>query len=428
MSENTPTPKAATKTLQQQPLSVATRKKRVAAYARVSTEQDEQQSSYEAQVDFYTRHIKSNPDWEFVEVFADRGITGTNTKNRENFNRMIDLALKGGIDIILTKSISRFARNTVDTLQTVRELKAVGVEVRFEKENLHTFDPKCEMMLTIMSSLAQEESRSISENVRWGKQKSMRDGKVSLPYSHFLGYKKGADGRPEIVEEEAAVIRKIYDLFLSGKTINEIAAILTSMGVLTPAGKKKWSVSTVRRILSNEKYKGEALLQKTFTVDYLTKEVRKNNGEVPSVRVRNSHEPIIEPEVFDRVQAILAESAKRRAKVRTRHPFAGKLVCGDCGSFYGHKVWRLRSTGERYNVWYCNHKYDGDKTCDSPRLRDEEIKAAFEKMLQKCSDANPVYTDERWNKLVESVKVCRGGHLIFTLTDGRIVKVTLQDH
>lgn len=401
---------------------------RVAAYARVSTEQDEQQSSYEAQVDFYTRHIKSNPDWEFVEVFADRGITGTNTKNRENFNRMIDLALKGGIDIILTKSISRFARNTVDTLQTVRELKAVGVEVRFEKENLHTFDPKCEMMLTIMSSLAQEESRSISENVRWGKQKSMRDGKVSLLYSHFLGYKKGADGRPEIVEEEAAVIRKIYDLFLSGKTINEIAAILTSMGVLTPAGKKKWSVSTVRRILSNEKYKGEALLQKTFTVDYLTKEVRKNNGEVPSVRVRNSHEPIIEPEVFDRVQAILAESAKRRAKVRTRHPFAGKLVCGDCGSFYGHKVWRLRSTGERYNVWYCNHKYDGDKTCDSPRLRYEEIKAAFEKMLQKCSDANPVYTDERWNKLVESVKVCRGGHLIFTLTDGRIVKVTLQDH
>lgn len=416
---------AATKTLQQQPLSAVARKKRVAAYARVSTEQDEQQSSYEAQVDFYIRHIKSNPDWEFVEVFADRGITGTNTKNRENFNRMIDLALSGGIDIILTKSISRFARNTVDTLQTVRELKVVGVEVRFKKENLHTFDPKCEMMLTIMSSLAQEESRSISENVRWGKQKSMRDGKVSLAYSRFLGYKKGADGRPEIVEEEAAIIRKIYDLFLSGKTINEIAAILTNMGVLTPAGKTKWSVSTVRSILSNEKYKGEALLQKTFTVDYLTKEVRKNNGEVPSVRVRNSHEPIIEPEVFDRVQSMLATSAKRRAKVRTKLPFAGKLICGDCGSFYGHKVWRLRSTGERYNVWYCNHKYDGDRACESPRLRDEEVKAAFEKMLQKCSDPNPVYTDEKWNELVESVKVCRGGHLIFTLTEGRVVKVTL---
>ena len=162
---------AATKTLQQQPLSSEVRKKRVAAYARVSTEQDEQQSSYEAQVDFYTRYIQSNPEWEFVGVFADRGITGTNTKNRESFNRMINLALNGCIDIILTKSISRFARNTVDTLQTVRELKAVGVEVQFEKENLHTFDPKCEMMLTIMSSLAQEESRSISENVRWGQQK-----------------------------------------------------------------------------------------------------------------------------------------------------------------------------------------------------------------------------------------------------------------
>ena len=416
---------AATKTLQQQPLSVAARKKRVAAYARVSTEQDEQQSSYEAQVDFYTRHIKSNPDWEFVEVFADRGITGTNTKNQENFNRMIDLALNGGIDIILTKSISRFARNTVDTLQTVRELKAVGVEVRFEKENLHTFDPKCEMMLTIMSSLAQEESRFISENVRWDKQKSMRDGKVSLAYSRFLGYKKGADGRPEIVEEEAAIIRKIYDLFLSGKTINEIAAILTNMGVLTPAGRAKWSVSTVRSILSNEKYKGEALLQKTFTVDYLTKEVRKNNGEVPSVRVRNSHEPIIEPEVFDRVQEILAESTKRRAKVRTRHPFAGKLVCGDCGSFYGHKVWRLRSTGERYNVWYCNHKYDGDEPCSSPRLREAEIRDAFEKVLQECGDLNPVYTEERWNELVQSVTVYRGNNLIFTLANGETVKITL---
>ena len=186
---------------------VLPQKIRVAAYARVSTEQDEQESSYEAHVDFYTRYIQNNPDWEFVGVFADRGITGTNTKNRESFNRMIELAKSDGIDLILTKSISRFARNTVDTLQTVRELKAVGVEVRFEKENLHTFDPKCEVMLTIMSSLAQEESRSISENVRWGQQKSMQDGKVFLPYKHFLGYRKGADGRPEIVEAEAEIVR-----------------------------------------------------------------------------------------------------------------------------------------------------------------------------------------------------------------------------
>ena len=403
----------------------AAEKLRVAAYARVSTEQDEQQSSYEAQVDFYTHYIQSNPNWEFVSVFADEGITGTNTKKRDGFNPMIQNAMNGEIDLILTKSISRFARNTVDTLQTVRNLKAAGVEVIFEKENLHTFDPKCEMMLTIMSSLAQEESRSISENVRWGKQKSMRDGKVTLAYSHFLGYKKGKDGRPEIVEEEAVIIRQIYDLFLSGKTINEIAATLTKMRVPTPTGRAKWSVSTVKSILSNEKYKGEALLQKTYTVDYLTKEVRKNNGEVMSVRVHNSHDPIIEPEVFDRVQEMLAEYTKRRAKVRTKHPFAGKLICGDCGEFYGHKVWRLRSTGEHYDVWYCNHKYDGDKVCDSPRLRETEVKEAFGKMLQKCGDPNPVYTDKRWGELVESVTVYKGNHLTFTLTSGEIAEIIL---
>ena len=234
-------------------------------------------------MDFYTRHIQSNPNWEFVGVFADRGITGTNTKNRESFNRMISLALEGGIDLILTKSISRFARNTVDTLQTVRELKGVGVEVVFEKENLHTLDPKCEVMLAIMSSLAQEESRSISENVRWGQQKSMRDGKVFLPYKHFLGYKKGADGYPEIVEEEAAIVRQIYDMFLSGKSIRHIADYLTEQGVPTPTGKSRWPVSTVENILRNEKYKGEALLQKSYTVDYLSKKTRKNDGELPQI-------------------------------------------------------------------------------------------------------------------------------------------------
>ena len=164
---------------------------------------------------------------------------------------------------------------------------------------------------------------------------------------------------------------------------------------------------------------------RTYTVDYLTKEVRKNTGEVPSVRVRNSHEAIIEPEVFDLVQEMLAENIKRRSKVRTKHPFAGKIVCGDCGGFYGHKVWRLRSTGERYDVWYCNHKYDGDEICDSPRLRETEIREAFEKVLQECGDPNPVYTDERWNELVQSVAVYRGNHLIFTLANGETVKITL---
>lgn len=283
------------------------RKLRVAAYARVSTEQDEQQSSYEAQVNYYNAYIQNNPDWEFVGVFADEGITGTNTKKRDGFNLMIEKALNGEIDLIITKSISRFARNTVDTLRIVRELKAAGVEVRFEKENLHTFDPKCELMLTILASLAQEESRSISENVRWGKKRSMEDGKVSMAYSHFLGYRKGADGKPEIVEEEAAIIRKIYELFLDGLTPKHIATYLTEHNTPTPTGKKVWYFSTVRSILTNEKYKGDALLQKTFTTDFLTKKVKKNNGEMKQYLVENSHDPIIEPEVFDLVQKKLKE-------------------------------------------------------------------------------------------------------------------------
>jgi len=400
-------------------------KLRVAAYARVSTEQDEQESSYEAQVDFYTHYINSNPDWEFVKVFADRGITGTNTKNREEFNQMVELALNGGIDLILTKSISRFARNTVDTLQTVRKLKAVGVEVIFEKENLHTFDPKCEVMLTIMSSLAQEESRSISENVRWGKRKSMQDGNVYMAYSHFLGYKKGEDGRPEIVEEEAKIVRMIYQMFLDGNTIRSIAESLTKQGISTPSGKEKWSVSTVKSILSNEKYRGDALLQKTYTVDYLTKEVRKNDGEVRQFFVENSHEAIINPETFDQVQEMLEHIHKRRSKIRTKHPFAGKIVCGDCGEFFGHKVWRIRSTGEHYNVWYCNHKYDGETRCATPYFKENDICAAFEKVMLECEEEQITFSEEAWNRWVSKVTSYKDGCLKFILTDGKETEIAL---
>lgn len=257
------------------------RRKRVAAYARVSTEQDEQLSSYEAQVEFYTRYISGNPAWEFVSVYTDEGISGTNTKKREGFNRMVTDALAGKIDLILTKSISRFARNTVDTLTTIRKLKEKGVEVYFEKENIYTLDSKGEIMLTIMSSLAQEESRSISENVTWGKRRSMEEGKVFFACKHFLGYGKDSDGQLYIVEKEAETVRSIYKMFLDGKTVRTIADFLTGQGIPTPGGKKNWSVSTIMSILQNEKYKGDALLQKTYTADFLTKTIRKNKGELP---------------------------------------------------------------------------------------------------------------------------------------------------
>lgn len=232
-------------------LNNETPKLRVAAYARVSTNNEEQLTSYEAQVDYYTRYIRAKDEWEFVEVYTDEGISATNTKKRDGFNRMVADALAGKIDLIITKSISRFARNTVDTLTTVRRLKEKGIEVFFEKENIRTLDGKGELLITIMSSLAQEESRSISENVTWGQRKRFADGKVSIPYGRFLGYRKGENDLPEIVEEEAAIIRLIYRLFLYGKSPSAIASYLTDEGIKTPGGKTIWRSKTVESILSN---------------------------------------------------------------------------------------------------------------------------------------------------------------------------------
>ena len=267
----------------------ANAKRRVAGYARVSTDRDEQFTSYAAQVDYYTGYIKSNPNWEFVDVYTDEGISGVMTKNREGFNRMISDALAGRIDLIVTKSVSRFARNTVDSLTTVRKLKEKGVEVYFEKENIWTMDSKGELLITIMSSLAQEESRSISENVTWGQRKRFADGKVSMPYKQFLGYRKGANGIPEIVPEEAELVIRIYKMFMSGKSTSAIARQLTNEGIPTPGGKKVWQKATVDSILTNEKYKGAALLQKKYTVDFLTKTMKTNEGEVPQYYVEDSH-------------------------------------------------------------------------------------------------------------------------------------------
>ena len=221
----------ATKNIHTKAPAKAHTKRRVAAYARVSTDSEEQLNSYEAQVDYYTHFIQGKPEWEFVGVYTDEGISATNTRKREGFNRMIADALDGKIDLIVTKSVSRFARNTVDSLTAVRKLKERGTEVYFQKENIYTFDSKGELLITIMSSLAQEESRSISENVTWGQRKRFADGKVSLPYKSFLGYRKGSNGLPEIVPEEAETVRLIYRLFIGGRTVNYIANHLTQSGI-----------------------------------------------------------------------------------------------------------------------------------------------------------------------------------------------------
>ncbi|HRS65805.1 MAG TPA: recombinase family protein [Spirochaetia bacterium] len=358
-------------------LSVSVPKqRRVAAYARVSTEKEEQLSSYEAQVDYYTKYIKERPDWDFVFVYTDEGITATNTKKRDGFNQMIKDALDGKIDLIVTKSVSRFARNTVDSLTAVRKLKDANIEIYFEKENIWTFDAKGELLITIMSSLAQEESRSISENVTWGWRKRIADGKVSMAYGQFLGYEKGADGTPQVVPEEAEIVRRIYTMFLQGKTPTAIAKHLTAQGIPTPGGKEKWQCTVVESILTNEKYKGDALLQKTFTTDFLTKKMKPNEGEVPQFYVTDSHDGIIDPEDFDMVQA---EFARRKALGRSytcKSCFSTRLVCGDCGGFYGSKVWHSNDKYRRV-IWQCNSKFKNGEKCTTPHMTEDDIKSRF---------------------------------------------------
>jgi len=351
-------------------------KRRTAGYARVSTDSDEQFTSYEAQIDYYTKFIQARDDWEFVGVYTDEGISATNTKHRDGFNQMVQDALDGKIDLIVTKSVSRFARNTVDSLTTVRKLKEHGTEIYFEKENIFTFDSKGELLITIMSSLAQEESRSISENVTWGQRKRFADGKVSMPYKQFLGYEKGADGAPVINEEEAAIVRLIYTLFLEGKTPAGICRYLDAQGVPTPSGKQKWSQTTVNSMLANEKYKGDALLQKKFTVDFLMKKMKPNEGEVPQYYVEHSHEAIISPVEWDMVQAEIARRKTLGRAYSGNSVFSSKLVCGDCGGFFGQKVWHS-TDAYRKVIWRCNSKFKGEKKCATPHLDAETIKQKF---------------------------------------------------
>ncbi len=352
------------------------RKRRVAGYARVSTELEEQQTSYEAQMDYYSSYIQSRDDWVFVGMYSDEGISATSTARREGFKQMVEDALDGKIDLIITKSVSRFARNTVDSLTTVRKLKEKGVEIYFEKENIWTLDAKGELLITIMSSLAQEESRSISENTTWGQRKRFADGKASVAYKRFLGYDRGPNGGFVVNEEQAKIVRYIYKCFLEGMSYYKISLRLMEIGAQTPGGQKKWHAKTVESILTNEKYKGDALLQKYYTVDFLSKRMKKNEGEVPQYYVENNHEAIIEPATFDLVQAEIMKRAKGKNRYSGVGLFASKIKCGECGSWYGAKVWH---SNDKYRkvIYRCNQKFNNEKKCKTPHITEEEAKESF---------------------------------------------------
>ena len=333
-------------------------KLRVAAYCRVSTDSDEQATSYEAQVEHYTEFIQKNPEWEFAGIYADDGISGTNTKNRDEFNRMIEDCEAGTIDMIITKSISRFARNTLDCLKYIRQLKDKSIPVFFEKEAINTMDAKGEVLITIMASLAQQESQSLSQNVKLGLQFRYQNGQVQVNHNHFLGYTKDDEGNLIIDPEQAEVVKRIYREYLEGYSMDKIAKGLEADGILTGAGKTKWWTSTINKILRNEKYIGDALLQKTYTTDFLNKTRVKNNGIVPQYYVEGNHEAIIPKDIFLRVQ----EELVRRRVVKTsangkkrsyscNHCFAQIVICGECGEMFRRIYWNNR--GCKSIVWRC---------------------------------------------------------------------------
>lgn len=360
---------------------------RVAAYCRVSTEQEEQQNSYQVQIAYYTDLINRKKEWSLVGIFADEGISGTQTKKRTEFNRMIRMCKNKKIDLVITKSISRFARNTVDCLEYVRQLKNLGIGVIFEKENINTLTMTSEFMIALYGSFAQAESESISKNVSWGKEKAYREGKVQFQYQNLLGYRKGTDGKPEIVPEEAETVKLIYKLFLDGYSMTNIKKTLENKGILTAKGKKIWNESLISSILKNEKYVGDALLQKTYTLDCITHKVVRNHGERPMYLVTDHHAPIIDRDTYDRVQQELARRSSKRkisdktvteqGKYSSKYALSELLICGNCGTPYRRTTWSAR--GKKQIVWRCISRLEhGKKYCpDSPTIKEEQLHKAI---------------------------------------------------
>ena len=383
-------------------------KQRVAAYCRVSTNNKEQINSYEAQKVYYTQKIEENPDWELAGIFADKGLSGTSLKKRDNFNKMIAACKRGRIDTILTKSLSRFARNTVDCLETVRMLRARGIGVIFEKENINTLTESNEFLITLFSGFAQAESESLSGNIARGKMMSMQAGNVPFQYKKLLGYREGEDGKPEIDPEEAKTVRRIYRRYLDGCSLSQIQRELEADHVPTARGIQRWSYQVIHNILTNERYIGDALLGKTYVLDCISKEVRKNNGERPQYYVENNHPAIIPREWFQRVKEEMTRRASKR-KVMQRHgktelgKYSAKyalselLVCGECGTPYKRCTWARN--GKKRIVWRCVSRLEfGTKYCHgSPTLDEEKLHQAILEALNEFAQADSEVKEDMLN-------------------------------
>ena len=373
------------------------RQLRVAAYCRVSTEEEEQQSSYEAQCTYYTDKIMTNPEWTMAGIFADEGISGTSTKNRDDFNRMIRRCRQKKIDLILTKSISRFARNTLDSLKYIRALKGMGIGIIFEKENINTLETDTELIITFMSAFAQSESESISANVRWGKRQAMKEGKASVNFKKLYGYYLDDEGNPQVNSDQAEAVRSIFDQYLQGASLRMIRLSLEEKKVLNPTGGAKWDISKIRSILGNEKYCGDVLMQKTFTQDCINKKVIKNTGQLPMYLIQNNHPAIVSREIYWAVQAektrrSASASPSKKTSSTGRSCYASKfalserLVCGECGTLYRRCTWKRN--GKTRIVWRCVSRLDyGAKYChQSPTMDEEPLQRAIMAAINSVVD------------------------------------------
>ena len=398
-------------------------RKKVAAYARVSMESDRMMHSLSTQVSYYNELIQSNPEWEFAGVYADNFISGTSTEKRTEFQRMLADCEARKIDIVLTKSISRFARNTVDLLETVRHLKELGIEVQFEKEHINSLSDDGELMLSLLASFAQEESRSISENARWAIQKRFEKG---IPNGHFRVYGYRWEGDELVpVPEEAAIVKRIYQNFLDGKSRLETERELAAEGITTRDG-CRWVDSNIKSVLSNITYTGNLLLQKEFIEDPVTKKRRKNKGQLPQYFVENTHEPIIDMETFQYVQDEMARRRELGAlanKSLNITCFTGKIKCGNCGKSFMHNIRKNRAqftttyTDEdgMYTTWVCGSRKQKQKgePCMAKEIPDKILKACCAEVLGLDE-----FDDEVFAERVERIDVPDGGILVFHFYDG----------
>lgn len=413
------------------------RQLRVAAYCRVSTKEEDQLNSYEAQKSYYTDKIMENKSWTMADIFADEGITGTSAKKRADFMRMMKWCKQGKIDLILTKSVSRFARNTVDCLNYVRMLKAQGIAVYFEKENINSMDESTELMLTMMGAFAQAESESISGNIQAGKRYAMQRGEATIHYHNLYAYEKGPDGNPQIIPKQAEIVREIYQKYLRGDSLNMIRKDLEERHIPNARGGATWTHSAVRGILSNEKYAGDVLMQKTFRQDCISHKAIRNTGQRPMYLVQNNHEAIIDRKTYDAVQTELARrnalkgntqksTPSGRSCYTPKYALSDRVICGECGTLYRRCTWVNR--GKKHIVWRCISRFDyGKKYChDSPAVDEQQLQQAILRVINGVMSEKPALVRRVTENLQVVIRPSRSGELTIADVDRQLEELAQE--